>query len=51
MYNIILPLEFSIYNTYETISNIFEVGTAEERKSNLNYDDMLVIEFIKSTCP
>lgn len=35
----------------ETISSIFEVGKAEERKSNLNYYDMLVIESIKSTCP
>lgn len=35
----------------ETISNIFEVGTAEERKSNFNYYDMLVVECIKSTCP
>jgi hypothetical protein len=35
----------------ETISNIFEVGKAEEGKSNLNYYDMLVIESIKSSCP
>lgn len=40
---------FMIFN--ETISSIFEVGKAEERKSNLNYYDMLVIESIKSTCP
>lgn len=35
----------------EIISSIFEVGKAEERKSNLNYYDMRVIESIKSTCP
>lgn len=40
---------FMIFN--EIISNIFEAGKAEERKSNLNYYDMLVIESIKSTCP
>lgn len=40
---------FMIFN--EIISNIFEAGKAEERKSNLNYYDMVVIESIKSTCP
>lgn len=45
-------LQYSAYIIVnETISNIFEVGKAEERKSNLNYYDMLVIESIKSSCP
>lgn len=51
IYNIILPSEFSILIFNETISNISEAGKTEERKSNLNYYDMLAIESIKSTCP